>query len=180
MSGRWPKRRMIHAGRVVNLGMEPVTLPDGTRLELEVVRHPGGAAVVALDENDRVCLLRQWRHAAGGWLWELPAGRLEPEEPPLETARRELEEEAGLRARRWEPLGEILTTPGFCDEVIHLFLARDLTVVPQRLEHHECLEVHWLPFEEARAWIRDGRIRDAKTLAGLCLAQDLPASGEAP
>ncbi len=178
MNGRWPGRRVVHDGRVVKLGIEPVTLPDGTRLELEVIRHPGGAAVVALDEDDRVCLLRQWRHAAGGWLWELPAGRLEADEPPLETARRELEEEAGLRARHWETLGEILTTPGFCDEVIHLFLARELSQVPQRLEHHECLEVHWLPFTEARAWILDGRIRDAKTLAGLCLAQK--PRGEAP
>ncbi|RMG31464.1 MAG: NUDIX hydrolase [Gammaproteobacteria bacterium] len=184
MKKSWPGRRPLHAGRVVDLGLEPVTLPDGTRLELEVVRHPGGAAVVALDAHDRVCLLRQWRHAAGGWLWELPAGRLEPGEPPLETARRELEEEAGLQAGHWDPLGRILTTPGFCDELIHLFLARELRPVPQRLEHHECLEVHWIPVREAEAWVRTGRIRDAKTLAGLCLARAwspvVPAGEDTP
>jgi len=173
MSG--PCRRILYQGRVVDLGLEEVELPDGRRFELEIVRHPGGAAVVAADDRGNLCLLRQYRHAAGGWLWELPAGKLEPDEPPEATARRELEEEAGVRAARWQGLGSILTTPGFCNEVIHLYLARSLEEVPQRLEAHECIERHWLPLAEVRRLMDQGGIRDAKTLAGLCRAWPLLA-----
>ncbi|MBI5040555.1 MAG: NUDIX hydrolase [Gammaproteobacteria bacterium] len=147
--------------------MEPVTLPDGRTLELEVVRHPGGAAVVALNTHNEICLLRQYRHAGGGWLWELPAGKLEPGEPALTTAQRELEEEAGLHAAHWQALAQVLTTPGFCDEVIHLFLARQLHSVPARHQEHECIEVHWFPFNTALAMAQRGEILDAKTLLGL-------------
>jgi ADP-ribose pyrophosphatase len=162
--------RQIYEGRVISLGIESLTLPDGTPLELEVVRHPGGAATVALDEKDQVYLLRQYRHAGGGWLWELPAGKLEPDETPLATASRELIEEAGLRAESWQELGDILVTPGFCDEVIHLFLARGLTRVPPQPEKHELIEIHRVPFREALAQVYDGTIRDAKTMLGLTLA----------
>src|SRR5512139_901582 len=89
-------------GRVVTANVETVTLPNGERAVLDVIHHPGGAAIVALDDANQVCLLRQFRHAAGGWIWELPAGKLEPGEPPVECARRELVEEAGRVARRWE------------------------------------------------------------------------------
>ena len=154
----------------MDLGIEAVTLPDGSALDLEVVRHPGGAAAVAVDDAGRVCLLRQYRHAAGGWLWEAPAGKLEPGEGPLVTARRELEEEAGLRARRWEPLGSILTTPGFCDECIHLFLARDLETVLAHPGAHEVIEVHWLPFADAVDRARSGELTDAKTVVALLRA----------
>jgi ADP-ribose pyrophosphatase len=151
----------------VDLGIESVTLPGGHTIELEVVRHPGGAAVVALDETLRLCLLRQYRHAAGGWIWEIPAGKLNPGEDPLVAVKRELEEEAGLRAEVWTPLGSILTTPGFCDEVIYLFLARELIPVCPAAEAHEVIEVHWLSLPRAFAWVRQGTIRDSKTLAAL-------------
>jgi len=157
----------------VDLGLEEVVLPDGRTLTLEVVRHPGGAAAVAVDAAGRVCLLRQYRHAAGGWLWEIPAGKLDPGEPPLATARRELEEEAGVRARTWAPLGEVVTSPGFCDEVIHLFLARDLEAVPAHPEAHEVLEVHWVAFSEAVARAARGEFRDAKTVAALFRAREV-------
>jgi ADP-ribose pyrophosphatase len=147
--------------------VESVDLPDGRSLELEVVRHPGGAAIVAVDGEGRVCLLRQYRHAAGGWLWEVPAGKLEPEEPPQATAERELAEEAGVRARRWESLGAIVMTPGFCDEVIHLFLARELETGAAAPGEHELIEVHWVPFTTALDRARSGELRDAKTLVGL-------------
>jgi ADP-ribose pyrophosphatase len=157
--------------------MESVCLPDGRRLDLEVVRHPGGAAVAALNAKDEICLLRQYRHASGGWLWELPAGKLEPGEPALTTAQRELEEEAGLRATHWQALANVLTTPGFCDEVIHLFLARDLHTVPVQHQEHECIEVHWFPFTTALAMAQRGEIRDAKTLLGLFYVAQLGAGG---
>ncbi|MBI5015407.1 MAG: NUDIX hydrolase [Deltaproteobacteria bacterium] len=160
-------RTPVYHGAFLDLGVEEVTLPDGRPLRLEVVRHPGGAAAVAVDDARNVCLLRQYRHAGGGWLWEVPAGKIDPGESPAETARRELEEEAGVRASRWDGLGSILTTPGFCDEVIHLYLARELTAVPARPGAHEVLEVHWVPLLTAWGWARDGEIRDAKTVAAL-------------
>lgn len=163
-------RKILYQGSVVDLGMESVRLPDGRAIDLEVIRHPGGAAVVALDPGQGVCLLRQYRHAAGGWLWELPAGKLDPGEDALTTAQRELEEEAGLRARAWQPLAQVLTTPGFCDEIIHLFLARDLHHVQAQPQEHECIEIHWRPLDTALMMAECGEIRDAKTLLGLFYA----------
>lgn len=161
------KRERIHQGRVIELALETVELPDGTQVELEIAHHPGGAAAVALDEQDRVCLLRQFRHAGGGWLWELPAGRIDPDESPFETARRELTEEAGLNAVDWTDLGPMHSSPGIFTEVIHLWLARGLTHLPHRHEHGELIEIHWLPFNQALDWCHDGTITDGKTLIGL-------------
>jgi ADP-ribose pyrophosphatase len=164
------KSRQIHRGRVVDLRVENVVLPNGRAVELEVVRHPGGAAVVAVDADDRICLLRQFRHAAGGWLWELPAGKLEPGEPPVVTAQRELAEEAGLTAQRIEPLGRTITTPGFSDEVIHLYLATGLLPCAEELHDDEVIEVHWFDRDRIAHMIKSGEIEDAKTLLGLLLA----------
>ena len=166
--------KSLYEGLVVRLGLESLQLPNGKALELEVVRHPGGAAVVALDAGDRVCLLRQYRHAAGGWLWELPAGKLEPGEAAQLTAQRVLEEEAGLQAGTWQRLGEFLTTPGFCDEVIHLFLARQLNQISARPQAHELIEIHWLPLATAVERVHSGEIRDAKSMLGLLLASAIP------
>lgn len=180
MSGR--ERRTIHRGRIIDLGIETAHLPDGRAVELEIVRHPGGAAIVALDRDRHVCLLSQYRHAAGGWIRELPAGRLEPGEPALDTARRELAEEAGVTAGEWTDLGTMLSTPGFCDEVLHLFLARDLRPVGTRHEASEAIEVHWLPFADALRMAADGDITDAKSVVALFraagrLGEDLPGTG---
>ncbi len=164
-------RRLVYAGEVVNLGLENVELPNGESLELEVVRHPGGAAVVAQDQDGRICLLRQYRHAAGGWIWELPAGKIDQPEAPEQTARRELQEEAGLVAHQWESLGSILTTPGFCDEKIHLYLARDLHPTDTGRHAHEVIEVHWVDYSLALEQIKNGDIIDAKTILGLMLAR---------
>lgn len=169
--------REIFKGRVIRLTQEDVTLPNGARTTLEIVHHPGGAAIVALDAGQRVCLLRQYRHAAGGWVWELPAGKLEPDEAPLVTAQRELTEEAGVRAARWDGLGKILTSPGVFTEVIHLYLARDLSPVPAAIEADEVIEIHWLPWREALARAERGEIEDAKTLAGLMRTRPLIGEG---
>jgi ADP-ribose pyrophosphatase len=164
------QRKPIYRGDVVNLGLETVTLPNQRTLELEVVRHPGGAAVVAVDDY-RVCLLRQYRHAAGGWLWELPAGKIDPQETPEQTARRELQEEAGLTASEWRHLGGFLSTPGFCDEKIDLYLAHNLDPTAADCHPHEVIEVHWIDFEQALEWAANGEIIDGKTIIGLLLAK---------
>jgi 8-oxo-dGTP pyrophosphatase MutT (NUDIX family) len=162
--------KLIYQGQILQLAVDKVTLPNGKAVELEILRHPGGAAIVALDVQNRVCLLHQFRHAAGGWLWELPAGKLETDEGPQTTAARELEEEAGLQADRWDTLGEIIVSPGFCDEIIHLYLARNLTTVPAQPEDDELFEVHWIPFDQALQQVYDGTLSDAKTMLGLALA----------
>src|SRR5690606_2232265 len=126
--------------------------------------------IVAVDDGGQVCLLRQFRPAGGGWVWELPAGRLEPDEPPELTAQRELREEAGRTARQWQSLGRILSSPGVFAETIHLYLARDLATVAQQLESYEVIEVHWLPLEEAVGRALSGELQDAKTVVGLLRA----------
>ena len=157
-------------GRVITVTVDDVTLPNGHRAQLEIVHHPGGAAIVALDDERRVCLLRQHRHAAGGYLWELPAGRLEPNEPPLSTAQRELVEEAGRAAGNWRSLGVCTPSPGVLRETVHLFLATELAVAPSAPEAAEVFEVHWMPLAEAHQWVVDGVINDAKTALGIVRA----------
>jgi len=157
----------VFTGRVIEVNIERVELPNGTTATLEVIHHPGGAAVLALDAANRVCLLRQFRHAAGGWVWELPAGKIDNREPPFDTARRELEEEAGVAAGAWESLGDYLSSPGVFTEVVHLFLATQLTRLPPRPEEHEVLEVHWLPFGDVLAMARSGELRDGKSLVAV-------------
>jgi ADP-ribose pyrophosphatase len=157
-------------GRVITVTIDDVTLPNGHRAQLEIVHHPGGAAIVALDEERRICLLRQHRHAAGGYLWELPAGKLEPNEPPLSTAQRELIEEAGRVANTWQSLGTCTPSPGVLRETVHLFLATGLAPAPAAPEHAEVFEVHWVALDEAYRWIVDGTINDAKTAVGIVRA----------
>jgi 8-oxo-dGTP pyrophosphatase MutT (NUDIX family) len=157
----------VFSGRVIQVNVECVQLPNGSIADLEIIHHPGGAAVVALDANRNVCLLRQFRHAANGYLWELPAGKIDNKEPPLETARRELSEEAGASAVKWESLGDYVSSPGVFTEVVHLFLATGLQVTEQGHEEHEVIEVHWKPLDEAVRLARNGEIRDGKTLVGI-------------
>jgi 8-oxo-dGTP pyrophosphatase MutT (NUDIX family) len=163
-------------GRVITVNVEQVQLPSGETASYEIVHHPGGAAIVALDEQNQVCLLRQFRPAAPGWVWELPAGRLEPGEPPAETARRELIEEAGRTADSWSSLGSILSSPGVFAETIHLYLARQLHQTPLQHERHEVIEVHWRPFSQAVDMALNGELCDAKTIVGLLRAYQLCAA----
>lgn len=164
--------RDIHRGSVVHLTIEDVTLPNGHTMPLEIVRHPGASAVAAIDADGAVTLLRQYRHAIGGYLWEVPAGKLDAGEAPATCAVRELAEEAGLAAGRMEPAGSIVTCPGFCDEVIHLFVATELTTVPEARGPDEVIDtVSSVPLARAMEMIRDGEIRDAKTIAALVQAE---------
>jgi ADP-ribose pyrophosphatase len=159
-----------YQGRVIRVSVDRVVLPNGKEAALEVVHHPGGAAIVAINDRQQVCLLRQYRYVAGGWIWELPAGKLEPAEPPEHTAHRELTEEAGVTASNWVSLGSLLSSPGVFSEVIHLYLARDLAAARAQLEDSEVLEVHWIDFREACARALSGEFRDAKTTIGLVRA----------
>ena len=161
--------REIHRGRVLHLVVETVTLPNGHRMDLEVVRHPGASAIVALTDADEVLLVRQYRHAVGGFIYEVPAGKLDGE-PPEVCAARELIEEAGVEAGQWVKLGSIVTTPGFSDEVIHLYLARDLRSASQALEPDEVLTVEKVPFAHALQMCASGELRDAKSQCALLLA----------
>lgn len=169
----------VYAGRVLDVDLDRVRFPDGSIGELEMIRHPGAAAVVALNPpgvaedtgQPIVALLRQYRYAAGGYVWEVPAGKLDAGEPPERCALRELEEETGLKAGRLERLTTIYTTPGFTDEVIHLFLARDLE--PGNAGHEACefIERHDVALRRAVEMVVDGEITDAKTICALLLAQ---------
>ena len=151
----------------VKVSTERVALPNGVTLWLDVVHHPGAAAIVPFIRDDEVLLIRQYRHAAGGTIYEVPAGKLEPGESPEGCAARELEEEAGQRAGRLDPLGAIWTTPGFTDERIHLFAAFDLEAVPQRLEDDEVIELVRKPLAEALELVWSGELSDAKSALAL-------------
>jgi ADP-ribose pyrophosphatase len=163
--------RTVFQGRIVTVNVEKVRLPNGHVSELEIIHHPGGAAVVAIDAERRVCLLRQYRHAAGGWIWELPAGKLEPHEPPQRTAQRELVEEAGISAQSWQSLGIYVSSPGVFTEKVRLYMARELAAVTMAREPGELIEVHWLALEDACARAEDGDIDDGKTALGLLRAR---------
>lgn len=166
--------RRIYSGRVLSLDVDTVRFPDGQTGELEMIRHPGAAAVVPVLSADgaadpQLLLIRQYRYAAGGPIWEIPAGRLEEGESPEGCARRELLEEAGATAGRWQRLTTIFTTPGFTDERIHLFAARDLVVREQETQREpdEFMEVGAVPMSRVLEMIRDGELVDAKTVTAV-------------
>jgi ADP-ribose pyrophosphatase len=163
------RSRRIYEGRVVNLRVDLVRLPDGRVVEREVVEHPGAAAMVALTDREEVLMVRQYRYAVGQTLLELPAGTLEAGEDPLACAVRELAEELGATARRWEPLATLFYSPGFLTEVMHLFLASDLVEGEPRPGPDERLTVQRIPLPEAVELVRRGEVRDAKSVAGLLL-----------
>ncbi len=167
------RRQVLKLG-VVDFGVESATLPGGVQVDLAVIRHPGASAIVALDSDPdlNVAMLRQYRHAVGGWMWEVPAGCRNAGEDALECARRELGEEASVAAARWDHLGSIITIPSFCDERIELYLARELSVGAGTLDPDEVIAVSRVPFEETFAMIRRGDIIDAKTIVALYRARD--------
>ena len=170
------ERRTVHRGRVVDLGVDTVRFPDGSTGELEMIRHSGAAAVLpVLSDPDgpdpQIVLVKQYRYAAGDWLYEVPAGRPDrPGEPWEECARRELREETGLEAGELRRLTAVWTTPGFTDERIHLFVATGLTAGQTRFDADEFMETVTVPLSEALRMVRDGEITDAKTICALLYA----------
>ncbi|RJR24133.1 MAG: NUDIX hydrolase [Desulfobacteraceae bacterium] len=167
MGAKLENTTIIHAGRVFTLAKERLTLENGNTVDLEIIRHPGAAAIVPLKGKDNLLLIKQFRRAAGGYIWEIPAGTLNKGEDPLTCAHRELEEETGFSARSMEKMGEIIPVPGYSDERIHIFLAADLVPATQNLDKDELLSVHEIPVSEAISMALAGRIQDGKTLAGL-------------
>jgi len=163
-------RREIFDGRVVRLSVDRVRLPNGHVTELEVIRHSGAAAIVPVTADGSVLLVRQYRYAASDWLLEVPAGKLDPGEAPESCALREVEEETGHRPERLDALGWIFTTPGFTDEKIWLYLARDLAPTRQDLQHDEVLTVVRMPLVEAVERAVTGDIRDGKSVCALLRA----------
>jgi ADP-ribose pyrophosphatase len=167
--------RRVYTGRVISLDVDTVEFPNGTVGELEMIRHPGASAVVPFLDgvdsgNPRVVLIRQYRYAAAGYLYEIPAGRLDPGESPADCAIRELREETGYSADEVTPLTSFYTTPGFTDERIHIFAATGLRPGSSSLESDEILELHPVPLRDAVEMVKAGEIIDGKTMIGLFLA----------
>ena len=165
----------IHTGKVVKLDRDRIRYPDGSEAEVDIVRHSGASAVVPFlsdpeGEDPQILLLRQYRYAAGGYLYEIPAGRLDPDEAPLACAVRELKEETGCTAKQIEPLTTMVTTPGFTDERIHLFMATDLTMGQAEREKDEFADVVVMRLSEALELIQRGEIIDGKTAFGILFA----------
>ncbi|HVQ29901.1 MAG TPA: NUDIX hydrolase [Vicinamibacteria bacterium] len=164
--------RRIYDGKVLALDVDEVQEPEDVHATREVVRHRGSVAALPVHDDGRVVLIRQYRYAVDERVWEIPAGRLDPGETPGEGARRELEEELGFQASVLEPLLDLYTTPGFCDERLHLFRASGLTEGLARPEADERIERGTFALEEAQAMIRRGEVRDGKTLIALLLESE--------
>ena len=163
-------RQIVHRSRVFDLIRENVTLANGVTTDLEFIEHPGATAIVALLNESRVFLLKQYRHALKDYIWEIPAGTLDPQESVTDCARRELIEETGYSAVQWRELGEITPVPGYSDERIHIFLARELQPARQHLDKDEIIDVHQIELSRALEMIQQGEIQDAKSIAGLFMA----------
>lgn len=178
MSERTVRSRRAYEGRLVSLRVDEVALPDDRRTEREIVEHPGAVAIVAWD-GARLAMVRQWRHAAGAALLEIPAGTLEPGEAPATTAARELAEEVGVAASAWQPGPSFYTAPGFCTERLSLFLATGLRPADGgTAPDDEAIEVAWLSLDAALAGVESGEVADAKSIVGiLWLARRLEMAG---
>jgi ADP-ribose pyrophosphatase len=157
---------------VYNLIRENVTLDNGVTADMEFIEHPGATAIVPMPSDSQVLLLKQYRHSLREYIWEIPAGTLNPAEVIIECAKRELIEETGYSADRWQKLGEITPLPGYSDERIHIYLATNLQPAEQDLDKDEIIQVHKVNFSEAIEMIKSGGIQDAKTITGLLMARN--------
>ncbi len=163
--------KFIHRGRILTLRVDEVILPNGKKAAREIVENPGAVAAVPILSDGKVILVRQFRKPVEEVIYEIPAGKLEPGEDPRRCMERELEEEIGYRAGKLEKLTSCYPSPGFSDEIMHIFLATDLEKTEQKLEEDEVLEAVTLEFEEALRMIEEGTIKDSKTIIGLLLIQ---------
>ena len=170
MSIKVNSRTTIHHGKVFELIRENVTLDNGTTTDMEFIEHPGAAAIVPLLSENRVVMLKQYRHALKKVIWEIPAGTLDPEEEALSCAKRELVEETGYSAEQWHRLGEITPVPGYSNESIHIFLARKLKPAAQNLDADEVIQIQAVEFQTVLEMIGKGEVQDAKSIAGLLMA----------
>jgi ADP-ribose pyrophosphatase len=162
-------RELVHRGRKIEVWLDTSVLPDGSTIRRDVIVHPGAVVIVPMVDPEHVCLLQNQRPVVGETLWELPAGTLEPGEPPESAAVRELQEETGYTAGRWQKLTAAYASPGCLSELMHIFAAQDLTPGPARPEKDESLQPQVVAWDRALAWAMDGTIRDVKTIAGLLL-----------
>ncbi len=173
----------VFTGRVISLRRDTVAMPGGGDSVREVVEHPGAVGIVALDDQDRVVMLQQYRHAVGERMWEVPAGLRDADgEPPADTARRELAEEVGLAAERWSLLTSHYPSPGFCDELVQVYLAEGLSEIGRPadfvVEHEELdMTVEWVPLADAVQWVFDGTVRNSLAIVGLLAAAQHRATG---
>jgi ADP-ribose pyrophosphatase len=170
MTTRINSRQIVHRSRVFNLIRENVTLANGVTTDLEFVEHPGATAIVPLLDESRILLLKQYRHALRDYIWEIPAGTLDPQESVMNCAERELIEETGYSAGQWQKLGEITPVPGYSNERIHIFLASGLQPARQHLDQDEIIKVHEIEFDQVLKMIKGAEIQDAKSITGLFLA----------
>jgi ADP-ribose pyrophosphatase len=173
-------RVSIHRGKVFELIRENITLENGTTTDVEFIEHPGATAIIPLVDETRIVLLKQYRHALKKYIWEIPAGTLDPQEDIISCAKRELIEETGFSAGQWQKLGEITPLPGYSDERIHIFLARELQPAKRNLDPDEIIQTQEVSLYQALAMIGDGKIQDAKSIAGLFMASQLSKSNSGP
>lgn len=165
LTERTLESREIYRGKIIRVKVDRVALPNGATADREIVEHPGGVGILTLDRKNRVAMVRQYRYAFGQTLLEIPAGKREKGEDPFTTAQRELKEEVGATAGSWLPLGELIASPGCYNEVLHLYLARELSFGETHPDADEFLDIEFLPFDELVHRCLDGEIRDAKTVA---------------
>ncbi|MEI8035394.1 MAG: NUDIX hydrolase [Betaproteobacteria bacterium] len=165
--------KTVYQGQLLHVIRDSVQLPNGAEAIREYIRHPGAAMIIALLDDKTLVLERQFRYPLGQHFIELPAGKIDPGEAPLQTAQRELLEECGYTAKRWRHLTTLHPCIGFADEKIELYLAEDLTRVPRQLEADEFLEVLHVPIATAMDWIREGKITEAKAVTGLLWAEKI-------
>jgi ADP-ribose diphosphatase len=175
--------RRVYDGKVINLDVDLVEFPDGTTGELEIIRHPGASAVVPFlsdprGDDPQLLLIKQYRYAAGGYMYEIPAGRLNPGEDPAQCARRELREETGCTASSIDHVYTMYTTPGFTDERIHIFVATGLSRGPTAHEADEFLSLETVPLRRALEMIKSGELNDGKTTVGILFAAGFTISGQ--
>ena len=170
MSLKVNNRTIVYHGKIFELIRENITLENGTTTDVEFIEHPGAAAIIPFLDDNRIVLLKQYRHALKKYIWEIPAGTLDPQEEIISCAKRELIEETGYSASGWQKLGEITPVPGYSDERIHIYLATELQPAEQHLDADEVIQVQEVEFNKALEMIGNGEIQDAKSIAGLFMA----------